>query len=107
MPRDEWNAEGIRLFGPRVRDWRFRCPKCGEISTPADFHALGIDQSRAGELAAVNCIGRHTDARGCDWSAGGLFGTLNEGVEVVEPATGERICLVFSFAPVEPEADET
>ncbi len=87
IPVAEWLAEGLRLFGggrADWRNWRFKCPICGHVQTPADFKALGVDP----QSAYQECIGRHlpdkardlaaTPAKNgskspCDYAAYGLF----------------------------------
>ncbi len=85
----EWRDEGLRRFGggpENWKNWRFQCPVCKHIATPADFEKLGADP----QLAYQECIGRHLtkgqrasdlaevpDASGnhapCDYAAYGLF----------------------------------
>ena len=109
----EWLAEGSRLFGPGETNWinwRFQCPICGHIQTPAEFKAIGVD----GRRAYRECIGRHTKgandfankpgANGqkspCDYAAFGLFriGDTVQYDSMIKPIT------VFPFAPP-PTAD--
>jgi hypothetical protein len=85
-----WTEEGTRLFGEDKLKWRFVCPVCGFVATPADWFAEG-----AGEGAvAFSCIGRYGkyqktarkafggDGPGpCDYTGGGLF-ALNP-IEVI------------------------
>jgi len=57
--KGEWLAEGSRLFGPgetNWMDWRFQCPICGHVQTPADFKAIGQEP----QSAYRECIGRYT-----------------------------------------------
>lgn len=100
MTLDEWRAEVERRG---AKDCKFRCPLCKNIATPRDFHNAGIDP----EKVATNCIGRYIGAKGnlnsptptpkpCDWAAYGLFGTLNEGIQITKP--DGKTLLVFSFA---------
>jgi hypothetical protein len=55
--REEWIAEGERLFGS-LRDnfmrWRFKCPSCGNIATIAEFKDVG---ALCADEATVKCIG--------------------------------------------------
>jgi hypothetical protein len=109
----EWLAEGERRFGANKKDWAFICPACGRISTQREFAALGVTANGV----TRTCIGRHNGkgvaglslkkgdappADGCDWTAGGLLGTLNGG-DVVDFGGGNKIA-VFSFA--EADANE-
>ncbi len=85
----EWRDEGLRRFGGgevNWKNWRFQCPVCQHIATPADFEALGADP----QLAYQECIGRHLPKEQrasnlaeeptrdgktapCDYAAYGLF----------------------------------
>lgn len=87
--RDEWIAEGTRLFGgmDKILDWRFRCPACGNVATVREFKEAGAKDA---DTAAKNCIGRFVGNRGCDWAAYGLFDICAVHVDGVP---------VFEFAP--------
>lgn len=100
----EWRAEGTRLFGEDIMQWRFRCVSCWNVATPADFEALGA----VGRRAAHECIGRvHLELGGlpnvridgnskpCNWTANGLF-RLSALIEV-EGVKGAPT-LAFPFA---------
>jgi hypothetical protein len=84
IPVAEWLAEGRRLFGGDVLQWRFKCPVCGHVQALADFKALGIEPQDGYQ----ECIGRHLPDRAsdfagkpgkngqkspCDYAAYGLF----------------------------------
>ena len=66
---EEWQAEGVRLFGEDRMRWAFMCPRCGIVSTVQDFKDAGAHI----EAVAQDCIGRHRNDIGCDWAAYGLF----------------------------------
>lgn len=88
----EWQEEGRRLFGPDIRDWRFRCVKCGEVQCARDFEAAGMGQQLWQGRVYFSCIGRYTEGRGCDWTLGGLFAihtAMVDGTPVFEFATAE------------------
>lgn len=95
MTRDEWLAEGRRLFGDDVLQWWFVCPSCGHVASVQDWKDAGAPEG----AVAFSCVGRYTGAGGektfakkggpCDYAGGGLIG-LNP-VEV----DGTR---VFAFA---------
>lgn len=74
IPVEAWRAEAASLFGDNPLAWRFRCPACGNIQTPEDFKALSVDPKRA----YVECIGRHSQGRGCMYAiyAVGAIGRL-------------------------------
>ncbi|MFH1609603.1 MAG: VVA0879 family protein, partial [Candidatus Bipolaricaulota bacterium] len=103
MTVSEWRALGRRLFGDDEDRWRFECPVCGFVATPADWRAAG---ATGGEVA-FSCIGRHVEGsaeafvdRGkgpCTYAGGGLF-RLNP-VEVVDEKGG--IHEVFAFSTKE------
>ena len=81
--RNEWLAEGKRLFGPDARDWKFKCPACGNVQTAHDLKAAGGDPNQV----YFNCLGRYlptcraafgrnpkdTPKSPCDYTSGGLF----------------------------------
>lgn len=99
----EWLAEGARLFGDDRTKWRFVCPCCGHVATPADYKAAGAEPGAIG----FSCIGRWTGAKReafapgegpCNYAGGGLF-PLNP-VTVMMPE-GDSI-QAFEFA--RPEA---
>lgn len=106
ITQEDWLAEARRRFGDDPKGWRFRCPSCGNVATPADFLALGAD----GQRASGECIGRvHVEqgttqrvdgnTKPCNWAAMGLF-RLPSVVEVAytEPrANGDRSTLAFPF----------
>jgi hypothetical protein len=98
MTEDEWNAEGVRLFGEDRITWRFVCPSCGHVASVQDWKDAGAKQSQV----AFNCVGRHTGATRhifekpgpCNYTAGGLF-TLNP---VLVHQKDGHITPVFAFA---------
>ena len=55
---DEWLAQGIKLFGPDVDDWEFKCPNCGHIQTRRDWLALGMSKRQVDQRLGFSCIGR-------------------------------------------------
>lgn len=67
--KEEWLAEGTRLFGCHYEDWKFKCPACGNVASGHEFKSLGIEPN----AMYCECIGRHTKGKGCDWAAYGLF----------------------------------
>jgi hypothetical protein len=87
---EEWKAEGKRLFGDNIENWKFKCPACGRITKVIEYKEFGGQP----DDAYVNCIGRWNkkgvsglsnvkdNSNGCDWAAYGLFQTLNGGVVV-------------------------
>ncbi len=87
--KDEWLAEGKRLFGEDILAWRFRCPNCGNVASIQDFKDAGAKQA---DDAAKNCIGRFVGGKGCDWAAYGLFDICKVHVDGIP---------VFEFAPLE------
>lgn len=112
IPVAEWLDEGRKLFGNDKTlwsTWRFKCPVCGHVQTPADFEALGIDPQKAYQ----ECIGRHLKSRAsnlgstpgkdgnkspCDYAVYGLFrlGSL------VIPEGGGAPVPVFPFTDEPP-----
>ena len=88
----KWRAEGTRLFGERPEDWRFKCPKCGNVATGQDFKNAGAEAG----VMAEECIGRYVKGKGCDWTAYGLFDICN-----VHVFNGDELIPVFEFAEQE------
>lgn len=67
---DEWRAESRRRFGVRLQDYRFKCPRCGNVATGEDFKKAGANPN----AMYTECIGRYNAKTvGCDWAAYGLF----------------------------------
>jgi hypothetical protein len=94
--------------------YRFECPVCKHVATPADFKKLGVDPQRA----AQECIGRHipgsrkafedsdnADRKGpCNYAAYGLLrlGEVllmpdGDTVSVMPPVRGP--CVVPNLIP--------
>lgn len=102
-----WRTKLKDLYGTQARDFKFKCPACGKVTSVAEFVEAGLTQDEAMNVAYQECIGRYTGAgspqkgkQPCNWAAYGLFGTLGNGVIVVAP-DGKEI-EVFDFAePVE------
>lgn len=101
----EWIAEGTRLFGEDLSEWKYRCPMCGHVASVKDFEEAGAED--APNDAPVECIGRYTgkggpsesDGSGCNWAAYGLFKIPNDkGVKVRQ---GDKYIDVFAFAEEE------
>lgn len=112
IPVNDWLAEGKRLFGEDVKQWKWKCSNCGHVQTIADFlelKKLGIIKQEVdvGTLVYFSCIGRF-DTRipvenvgtigdkksPCNYTLGGLF-RLAETFVVHE--SGKRVP-VFEFA---------
>jgi hypothetical protein len=88
----EWRTEGERLFGRFIEDWKFKCPKCGNIASGQEFKDAGADSNSI----YCECIGRYVKGKGCDWAAYGLFDICTVHVD------GHP---VFEFAEVEQDED--
>lgn len=119
MTLEEWRTAALAAGGGDFANTAFRCPLCRHVATPADFIAAGAK----GDRAPVECIGRVIGAKGglknakgkgqsdkasreqpCDWAAFGLFGVLDDGVEVTFPDGTKQWC--FNFATdTTPKAD--
>ena len=87
--KDEWLAEGKRLFGENFEDWKFKCPRCGNVAAGREFKEAGVEPNSM----YCECIGRHVAGKGCDWAAYGLFDICKvhvEGNPVFEFATEEK-----------------
>lgn len=59
----------------RIEDVTFKCPRCGTLQSAQDLIDAGVgkDMGEVEKYLAFSCVGRFTDAKGCDWSLGGLF----------------------------------
>lgn len=104
----EWLKRGKELYGEDYSKWKFVCPACGHISKGEDFKAFGADINDA----YVECIGRvngkaesglnfkegDDNSNGCDWAAYGLFGTLGNGIIVINEDNNNKEVEVFKFA---------
>lgn len=100
----EWVTEGERLFGPDRMAWRFECPACGHVQTPADFRPYK-DAGATAESALRECIGRWdghmhvemgTKPGPCNYAGYGLF--QFSPIEVV-PNSGDGLPIpAFAFA---------
>jgi len=107
---EAWLAEGHELFGDDIMTWRFVCPACRHIQSPADLlpHLPEDPQRdtkrRAAELSYGICIGRlkgakrqafggSCEAQGpCDYTSGGLFN-----INPVLVQTDEGVIAAFEF----------
>jgi hypothetical protein len=83
---EEWKAEGLKLFGDNMKEWRFVCPICGHVQTPRMFKEAGAEEPGR---ATSECFGRllpkgkrggfskqHSNPNvksPCDYSAYGFF----------------------------------
>lgn len=109
-------ASGPKLFGPGETEWmkwRFQCPICGHVQTPADFKAIGSD----GQSAYQECIGRHTKgARDfatkpgkngqkspCDYATYGLF-RIGDTVQFDDLTLKPITVFPFARATADPQA---
>lgn len=104
QPLNEWREEAAQRFGEKGRNWKFVCPKCGNVQSGQDFiDKAGMTPAKSSNFVYQNCIGRHVKGIGCDWAAYGLFGTLGKGRMVVME-DGEEV-EVFDFAEAEVTAN--
>ncbi len=110
ISKDDWLAEGKRLFGEDRREWKFKCACCGHIQTIADFIELRNLKIWDGDaqIAYHSCIGRYDtripakdlgrlDGRSkspCDYTLGGLISLAK--TVVVDDNQNEH--KVFEFA---------
>jgi hypothetical protein len=88
---DEWLAEATKRYGA-LEQARFSCPKCGNVASLAEFGTRGLDE----QLAYQECIGRHDNTKGCDWTSAGIGGTMGKGRLISLPEA--RQLEVFDFA---------
>ena len=94
---EEWEAEGIRRFGEKKRNWKFICPSCKAIQCGQDFIDLGMDINEIPKYLGYSCIGRFNNKKtGCDWTLGGLLQ-----IHEIEITMDGEIHKRFEFAPEE------
>lgn len=78
--KEQWLAQGSKLFGSNFLNWRFKCPSCGYIASVLDYKNAGAP----GNSVAFSCVGRWMsnskeafikDNRNipCNYAGGGLF----------------------------------
>lgn len=84
--QEEWRMEGRKRFGLDFENWKFKCPKCGNVASGAEFKEAGAETN----AIYSECIGRYVSDKGCDWAAYGLFDICTVHVDDVP---------VFDFAP--------
>ncbi|MFD0868805.1 VVA0879 family protein [Paenibacillus residui] len=99
QPLNGWLEEAKARFGDKTADWKFVCPRCGNVQTPQDFVTAGVRVEEAANIAYQQCIGRVAVDKGCNWTAYGLLGTLGNG-RIVITTDGKEVD-VFDFAKEE------
>lgn len=67
----KWLEELKSRFGIEPKNWKFKCPSCGNIQSQQDFIDNGQEEHK--DQVYFNCIGRYVKNKGCDWSLGGLL----------------------------------
>lgn len=85
-----WLEEAEKRFGKKIEDWRFKCPRCGNVAAGAEFKKAGAEPNSI----YCECIGRYVKDKGCDWAAYGLFDICTVHVD------GQP---VFDFAEADPQ----
>lgn len=90
---DAWTANGVKLFGTNRLRWKFRCPSCGGVQTPAQFLLLGRSEKLSPVAAIISCVKSFTD-KTCTYNV--MNGALPDLVVVTNPQ-GKNI-LTFPFA---------
>jgi hypothetical protein len=72
----DWAAIGRKLYGDDRRDWKFKCPVCGNVATARDYEMAGASEGTVG----FSCLGRWTGATSsfngsapCNYAGGGLI----------------------------------
>ncbi len=109
MTLNDWRRRGALLYGGDQSKWRFRCPVCGHVATPADWEKVGAPAS----AVAFACIGgwmrQRRKAFGsagepgpCDYSGGGLFAMNPIEVIGVDAQGRPRTVQMFEFADESP-----
>lgn len=67
-----WNLASQR-FGPDPRVWKFVCPRCKTAQSAEDLVNAGVSKDDVEKYIGFSCIGRFDEAKGCNWTLGGLF----------------------------------
>jgi len=65
----EWTKIGKELYGEDFLTWKFKCPMCGNIQTPADFKKYK-DDGATPDSARCECIGRYMSKDECSKAFG-------------------------------------
>jgi hypothetical protein len=101
VTKEEWIADAERRFGKDQMAWRFVCPSCGHVATPADWKNAKAPEG----TVAFSCIGRWTGADDsktfkkaggpCIYAGGGLF-KINPVTVIDEDGREHEL---FDFAP--------
>ena len=99
---DEFIAQGEELFGKNKKDWKWRCVSCGEVQSYHDFEKIGVKEIEG--VVHFSCIGRYSEARGCNWTLGGLF-TIHE-KEITGPNGDTHAVFNFEGEPYSNEREE-
>ena len=97
---EDWLAEADRRFGTDAKDWKFVCPRCETVQSIRDFLEAEVPKETIDGVIGFSCIGRFTDAKGCDWTLGGLF-RIHKAVVVKDGKEHP----IFEFAEVEVKVD--
>jgi hypothetical protein len=101
MTKQDWLAKGEELFGPELLNWKFVCPVCGNVQSPAEFKQYK-DKGATPESALKECIGRYSGAKStglsgkkkpCDYAGYGFFR-----LSPIVVIDGEHEQDVFGFA---------
>lgn len=69
LTQEEWRKEGRKRFGLDFKNWKFKCPHCGNIASGAEFKEAGAEPNAIYQ----ECIGRYVKGKGCNWAAYGLL----------------------------------
>ena len=96
MSMDEFLAELEAQGVPKSGDYAFRCVMCNTVQSMRSLVRAGATPDTAEKQIGYSCVGRFTNAGpwtpkdverakvpGCDWTIGGLFGSLGRGVVVI------------------------
>lgn len=73
---EQWKDKGEALFGKEPENWKFKCPKCGNVASGQEFKDVG----QGPNSMYCECIGRYVKGKGCDWAAYGLFNICKDTV---------------------------
>ena len=106
ITKEQWVAEGKKMFGDNMFLWKFKCPGCGHVQTPEDFRPFK-EAGATPNSAYSECIGRYTGGKSwandkqskpgpCDYAGYGLFK-----ISPVIVVDGANETHAFAFSPNE------
>jgi DNA-directed RNA polymerase subunit M/transcription elongation factor TFIIS len=100
---EEFKKQGEALYGKDIKDWKYKCVKCGHIQSFNSIKQNWEKQNnttakekileKIGDMVHFSCEGRINNNIGCDWSLGGFLQIHKKTV-----INGDEKHRVFMFA---------